>query len=131
MGDLNCDIEDAKIALKATHLRWIIDELVDNALKFSPAGTSITLKSQIDSHFHLFICDQGRGMTSEQISIIEAFIQFERKTYEQQGIGLGLKIAQKVTELYKGKFTISSTYHKGSTVHITLPLATDEEASDI
>jgi len=123
MGDLVCDIEDQEIALKASHLRWIVDELVDNAIKFSPAGTPIALKSQVDDQFHLFICDQGRGMTTEQVSTIEAFIQFERKTYEQQGIGLGLKIAQKVTEIYKGKFLISSAYHKGTTIHITLPLA--------
>ncbi|MBE9101571.1 hybrid sensor histidine kinase/response regulator [Vacuolonema iberomarrocanum] len=123
MDDLSCDIEDKLVALNSTHLQWIIDELMDNALKFSSVGTPITVKSQVDHQFHLFICDQGRGMTPEQINQIEAFIQFERKTYEQQGIGLGLKIAQKVTELYGGKFLISSHYQKGTDVHITLPLA--------
>ncbi|MEO1144507.1 MAG: hybrid sensor histidine kinase/response regulator [Cyanobacteria bacterium J06638_22] len=123
IDDVNCDIEDQKVALNTTHLRWIVDELVDNALKFSPTGTPVTLTSRVDHQFHLFIADQGRGMTPEQVNLVEAFIQFERKIYEQQGIGLGLKIAQKITELYNGEFSIASTYNQGTTVHITLPLA--------
>ncbi|MFN5817388.1 MAG: ATP-binding protein, partial [Pseudanabaena sp.] len=61
-------------------------------------------------------------MTEEQINKIGAFVQFDRRHYEQQGIGLGLKIVKKIVEIYQGKFSISSVYGQGTTVNIELPL---------
>ncbi|HEY9910194.1 MAG TPA: ATP-binding protein, partial [Thermosynechococcaceae cyanobacterium] len=71
----------------------------------------------------LSISDLGRGMTDEQIAKIGTFAQFERKYYEQQGVGLGLKIVKKVVETHLRKFQVSSIYRQGTTVHIKLPSA--------
>ncbi|HWP81728.1 MAG TPA: response regulator [Bacteroidota bacterium] len=102
----------------------IVDELVDNAFKFSSKGTKISVASQIqNSHLRLEISDQGRGMTPEQLSHIGAYVQFERKVYEQQGSGLGLTVARRLVELHGGKFEIKSAYGKGTTVVAELPLA--------
>jgi signal transduction histidine kinase len=72
----------------------------------------------------LKVTDQGRGMTPEQISDIGAFRQFDRQKYEQQGMGLGLFISRRLTELYQGKFVIHSAEGKGVTVEVRLPLKT-------
>jgi two-component system sensor histidine kinase/response regulator len=122
-NDLIFELEDAEIALSDRYLLTILHELVDNAVKFSSSGTSITINSQVvDNMFNLSVHDLGRGMTKEQVARIDAFVQFERKTYEQQGIGLGLRIVKKIVELAGGIFAINSIYQQQTTVNISLPL---------
>lgn len=121
--DLQFDLEEAEIALSDRYLLTILHELVDNAVKFSTAGKMIKISSQVaENMFNLSVKDLGRGMTNEQINRIDAFVQFERKTYEQQGIGLGLRVVKKIVELAGGNFSITSIYQQESTVHISLPL---------
>lgn len=123
-NDLVFSLEDAEIALSEQYLSTLLYELVDNALKFSSSGTSITVSSQIEGDMlKLSVLDLGRGMTQEQIAKIDAFIQFERETYEQQGTGLGLTISRKIAELTGGQFWITSVYQHETTVHLTLPIA--------
>ena len=121
--DLQFDLEEAEIALSDRYLLTILHELVDNAVKFSTVGKMIKISSQVaENMFNLSVKDLGRGMTNEQINRIDAFVQFERKTYEQQGIGLGLRVVKKIVELAGGNFSITSIYQQESTVHISLPL---------
>jgi len=121
--DLIFDLEEAEIALSERYLLTILHELIDNAVKFSTAGTMIKISSQVvENMFNLSVKDLGRGMTEEQINRIDAFVQFERKTYEQQGIGLGLRVVKKIVELAGGNFSITSIYQQESTVNISLPL---------
>jgi hypothetical protein len=62
-------------------------------------------------------------------------MQFERKVYEQQGSGLGLTIAKRLSELHGGEFNVQSELGRGTTVSIRLPLAepvsTDSASSSI
>ncbi len=123
-NDLVFSLEDAEILLSEQYLSTLLYELVDNALKFSSSGTPITVSSQIEGDMlKLSVLDLGRGMTEEQIAKIDAFIQFERETYEQQGTGLGLSISRKIAELTGGKFWITSVYQHETKVHLTLPIA--------
>jgi signal transduction histidine kinase len=123
-NDLVFSLEDAEILLSEQYLSTLLYELVDNALKFSPLGTSITVSSQIEGDMlKLSVLDLGRGMTEAQIAKIDAFIQFERETYEQQGTGLGLIICRKIAELSGGQFWIESVYQYEIKVHLTLPIA--------
>ncbi len=122
LNDLTLEIQDATIRLTYQHLYWLIDELLDNAFKFSEPQTPVKISGQVvDEVFKLNISDCGRGMTQEQIDKIGAFMQFERYEYEQQGVGLGLKIAHKIVDLYEGKVSIFSTYQQETTVQIELP----------
>ncbi|NMF57765.1 hybrid sensor histidine kinase/response regulator [Pseudanabaena yagii] len=125
LNDLVLDLEDINISMNEKDFVSMINELIENACKFSKSGTPIKVASWAkDDVLHLSISDQGRGMTEDQINRIGAFIQFERRYYEQQGIGLGLKIAKKIVEIYQGKFSISSSYGQGTTINIELPLTT-------
>ena len=120
--DLIFELEDAELKLNESYLLAIVQEIVDNAIKFSPAGTAIRVSSYVGAMFNFSVQDFGRGMTPEQIASIGAFMQFDRKTHEQQGTGLGLKIVKKIVELAGGNFAITSTYQQETTVHISLPL---------
>ena len=122
-NDMLFTLEEADIALSDRYLSTILHELIDNALKFSSPETTIKVSSQVlGEMLHLSVHDSGRGMTEEQIAKIGAFMQFERKRYEQQGTGIGLKIVRKIVELAGGEFSITSIYQKETTVHLTLPI---------
>jgi signal transduction histidine kinase len=123
LDDLVLDLEDAEIGVSERYLMTILNELFDNAVKFSAAGSVIKISNRVvDRLFCLSVQDFGRGMTAEQINYIGAFMQFERQTYEQQGIGLGLKIVKRIVELAKGKFEIASVCQEQTTINITLPI---------
>jgi len=125
LKDLVCQIEDVALSISCKHLQWIVDELLENAFKFSQPNTLVTVRGECkNGMFHLWIRDLGRGMTNAQIAKSGAFMQFERQTCEQQGVGLGLKIAEKAVKLYGGRFLITSICNQETTVYLTLPLKT-------
>jgi signal transduction histidine kinase len=107
-----------------THLTHITSEIVENAFKFSQPGTPVYVETWEENNaFVLRVSDSGRGMTAEQIRNIGAYMQFERHHYEQQGIGLGLIISRRLTELYGGEFVVESAPNYGTTVTVILPTA--------
>ncbi len=121
--DLVMNMEDVEISMIERDYLLIVNELADNAFKFSKAGTSVVVSSQLkDGMFHLSITDHGRGMTEAQIAKVGAFLQFDRKKHEQQGMGLGLQIVKRLVEIHGGKFSISSIYNQETTFHLELPL---------
>jgi hypothetical protein len=121
--DLQLFLKEESIRIAEQDLYKITEEIIDNAFKFSKKGTPIIVQSTLENKkFILTVSNQGRGMTSEQIAQIGAYMQFERKLYEQQGSGLGLIIAKRMTELYGGQFKIQSTPNETTTVCICLPL---------
>jgi len=120
--DLTVAINPCSISIKPGELSHIIEELVDNACKFSRQGTPIRLELSADGL--LMVADQGRGLTAEQISHIGAFNQFDRKKHEQQGLGLGLVLVQRITTRYKAEFSIESRPGAGTEVRIAFPQVT-------
>lgn len=123
-ADLTIALAPATLPLPATYFVWLCQELLSNALKFSPPGSPVIFRAVVDSNnWVLTVQDYGRGMTKAQIANIKPFQQFDRLASDVPGIGLGLKIAQKVAEFAKGRLTIQSIYHEETTVTVTLPLA--------
>lgn len=119
--DLHLDLEDASLAMSQKHICKLIEELTDNALKFSPQKTPVTIVSRVkDRSFNLDVIDRGRGMSAEQFAKVGAYMQFERKLYEQQGSGLGLAICQTMVKVYGGKLEVERKEEK-TIVSIALP----------
>lgn len=117
--DLVLELVNAEIRFSAKSLQKIVEELLDNAFKFSNAGTSVRVVTTIDGdRCILSIINQGRGMTAEQIANIGAYMQFEREWYEQQGSGLGLIISHLLTQLHGGELTIKSEENQETTVSV-------------
>ena len=108
------------VKIAAPDFSKIVEEVVDNAFKFSVPGSPITVTAQDhQGQLELTIQDQGRGMTTDAIRQVGAYTQFERALYEQQGSGFGLSLAKKLTELYGGTLSITSQPGQGTTILIT------------
>jgi len=118
--DVTVEVKACSILVKSEDLSRIVEELVDNACKFSRQGTPVKVELTVDGR--MTIADEGRGLTAEEIGRIGVFQQFDRKKYEQQGLGLGLVLVQKLTALYGAKFFINSQPGEGTRVEIAFPL---------
>lgn len=122
IGDIQVEVQNATIQISELKLKKIVEELVDNAFKFSEAGTPVRVISSFDENTYvLYITDSGRGMSAEQITNIGAYQQFDRKVYEQKGTGLGLAIAKRLAELHGGDLIIESVAGKQTTVRLVIP----------
>jgi signal transduction histidine kinase len=122
-GDLLLRLENGSLMVPAENLTKIVEEITDNAFKFSEPGKPVLVSTQVIDHtFHFSAIDKGRGMTAEQISRIGPHMQFERKTFEQQGAGLGLIIAKRLTELLGGQMVIESKPGEGTTVKVSFAM---------
>jgi CheY-like chemotaxis protein len=91
--DVTTDVAACSIPVRAEDLTRIVEELVDNACKYSRHGTPV--KITMSEKGGLAVTDEGRGLTEEEIGRIGFFQQFDRKKHEQQGLGLGLVLVQK------------------------------------
>lgn len=116
-------VDNSAVRMEAQYLRKVVEELLDNALKFSPAGTPVRVTGRpAGNQFLLAITDRGSGLTPEQIRQIGPQMQFNRRDQEQQGAGLGLAIARRLIGLSGGRMEIESTPGQGTTVKVFLPL---------
>lgn len=121
-ADLRLQLADAAVAMAEEYLGKVVDELVQNAFKFSSRGTQVMVELvQQPDVVVLTVSDHGRGFSTEHISRVGAYMQFDRKLHEQQGIGLGLTIARRLTELHGGTLAIQSERGAGSRLVMRLP----------
>ncbi len=122
-ADSCLEVTPADVLIPQDNLSKIMEELVDNAFKFSESGTPVRVATEVaDNRFHFTVTNLGRGMTAEQISRIGPHMQFDRQTYEQQGAGLGLVISKRLTELLSGQFVVVSRPGEQTTVRASFPL---------
>lgn len=129
--DLIMEIEDVRIYVLPEHFKKILAEVLDNAFKFSQPGTPVRVATQMrDQHYAIDIIDQGRGMSPEEIETIGGYVQFERKRYEQQGMGLGLIIASLLTQLEGGELTLQSKKNQGTCVRLRFECVPNRENSE-
>ncbi|MFP5311529.1 MAG: sensor histidine kinase, partial [Actinomycetes bacterium] len=102
----------------------VLDNLVSNAIKYSPDGGTVNVSAQADRQWvRLSVTDTGMGMSSEDAA--RAFNRFFRADSAQQadipGAGLGLSITQMIVERHGGSITCQSGEGQGSTFTVTLP----------
>jgi PAS domain S-box-containing protein len=117
------DLDDFQHQLDAKLLRQILSNLLSNALKYSPAGSTVQFNlSFLESKVVFRVQDQGIGIPPEDLSRL--FESFHRATNVGtiQGTGLGLAIVKQFVDLHGGKITVESTVDQGSTFTVTLPL---------
>lgn len=130
--DLKLDGADGIITISLNELNIILEELIDNAFKFSSPGSAVEMQTRTENNEYVIrLKDHGRGMKDEQLKKIDAYIQFERDKYEQQGMGLGLTISQKLVEMYGGNFSINSVYGEFTEITLRFPLKAEDKSLTI
>jgi CheY-like chemotaxis protein len=113
------------ISMSSENFFVIMNELSDNAFKFSKKGDKVKMSSKIlNNKLIIELNDFGIGIENDQISNIAALNQFNREKNEQQGVGLGLIIAKKMIELHNGEFFIvSNNNEQGTKIKLSFPIA--------
>jgi signal transduction histidine kinase len=122
--DLVVRSEQVRLPIGEEYLVLLVEELVDNACKYSVPGTPIEVRGQGTREFwSLAVSNRGAGMSNDQISRIGAFKQFWNGSKKPQGLGLGLALTQGIARLHGCEFAIESR-PDGVTASVLMPLET-------
>jgi len=106
----------------------VVSNLVNNAVKYSPDGGTVTLSSRAEGGFALVsVTDTGVGIPPDEIShVFERFRRVRSGAAQSiPGTGLGLTIVKQIVEMHAGKIWVESAVGHGSAFHFTLPLAAE------
>ncbi|MBN2044504.1 MAG: HAMP domain-containing protein [Anaerolineales bacterium] len=112
-------------------LSQVFNNLVDNAIKYTPAGGEVTLSALVsDGNVIVNVRDSGSGIPAEELSrIFERFYQMDKSRQKagSQGVGLGLAIARQIIAAHGGKIEAASTMGEGSIFRVILPIAKPDD----
>ena len=115
-------------------LRRVLENLVDNAIKYTHRGGFVTLAVSFDgTHIVMQVADDGMGIASEDLDeIFELYKQAGQSANRRyRGTGLGLAVVRDLTELHGGSVEVESKVKEGSTFTVRIPyLPVDEEEDD-
>jgi PAS domain S-box-containing protein len=109
----------------------VVSNLVNNAIKYSPEGGTVTLASRADGGFALLsVTDTGLGIPPDEIAhVFERFRRVRSGAAQSiPGTGLGLTIVKQIVEMHGGRIWVESAVGHGSAFHFTIPLAVENLA---
>ena len=129
-GVLSLQLADLppQISLDEVHISNVLNNLVDNAVKYSPTNPKVEIKArEQDQGVVIEVKDQGMGMPKEALSnIFDAFYRVPTgNVHNVKGFGLGLSYVKKIVEAHGGKVNVKSKLGEGSTFEIYLPYVKD------
>ena len=122
------------IEIDTDKMTQVIDNILNNAIKYSPDGGKITVTMKTtDDQMILSISDQGLGIPKQDLPrIFDRFYRVDRaRSRAQGGTGLGLAIAKEIIKQHKGFIWAKSEYDKGSTFTIVLPYDKDAVKEEV
>lgn len=118
------------VAMDGTRIEQVLDNLLSNALKFSPSGAAIHLRLDPDlptKQVRVTVSDTGPGIAPEDLPrVFDRFYQGQlHATNKLAGSGLGLALAKKIVEKHGGQIGIDSEVGKVTTVYFVLPMTSE------
>ncbi|MFS9062593.1 cell wall metabolism sensor histidine kinase VicK [Streptococcus infantis] len=122
------------IEIDTDKMTQVIDNILNNAIKYSPDGGKITVSMKTtDNQMILSISDQGLGIPKEDLpKIFDRFYRVDKaRSRAQGGTGLGLAIAKEIIKQHNGFIWAKSEYGKGSTFTIVLPYDNDAVKEEV
>jgi PAS domain S-box-containing protein len=117
----------------AGRLRQVVQNLINNAFKFTPSGGEVTLCAHKNgSNLVVEVQDTGRGISEEQQQrLFEPYQRVESEVGQFSGLGLGLSLAKMLVELHGGEIWVQSQKSRGSIFGFTLPLKSAVRAKKV
>lgn len=123
---IKCTLSDAVISADPTSITDVIVILLDNAIKYSPEGSTINVTTkQQRQHVLLTISDPGIGIDAKDLPhIFERFYRADQSRTKNKvnGYGVGLSIVKAIIEAHKGSVSVKSQLQKGTTFTVSLPI---------
>lgn len=113
-----------------SHLRWAVDNLLNNAYQYTPAGETVSLQAeQHDNWACLTVTDTGSGIAvADQPYLFDRFFRVQPENdFSVAGVGLGLYISRALIERHQGEIEVESKLGAGSRFQVRLPLAPAKE----
>lgn len=119
--------------LDADHLREVLSNLIENAIKYTPAGEVVVDVNGDEGHVVISIADSGIGIPAEDIPhLFQKFYRVDNSdTREIGGTGLGLYLCRRLIEAMNGRIWVESEYKHGSTFFVEVPRISHEEANHL
>ena len=113
------------------HLREVLSNLIENAVKYTPKGEVVVDVTGDNTHVIVSISDSGIGIPAEDIPhLFQKFYRVDNSdTREIGGTGLGLYLCRRLIEAMNGRIWVESEYKKGSTFFVEVPRISHEEAN--
>ncbi len=121
------------VTADAARFREIIDNILNNAVKYSSEGTEITVRAEvIADELQVSITDQGRGIAEGELNkIFDHFYRIEEKLEKDPGgFGLGLSLCKALTEAHGGRIWVESQINRGSTFYFTIRIKKSKPQED-
>ena len=102
----------------------VLENLVGNAVKFSPLGGRIVVQGDVAGDFYrLSVRDEGIGLTADQKEkLFEKFYRVDNSNTAVKGLGIGLFLTKNIIEAHRGEIWVESRLGEGATFFFTLPL---------
>ncbi|WP_353722416.1 HAMP domain-containing sensor histidine kinase [Dyadobacter sp. 676] len=128
--DLNFDAEEDVVAADEVHISNILNNLIDNAIKYSPEKLHLTITTRNENGgIAIAIADKGIGMSREQQQrVFDTFYRVPTgNLHDVKGFGLGLSYVKKMVEAHDGTVRLQSKPGEGSTFTIWLPVRKEEQ----
>jgi signal transduction histidine kinase len=127
---VECDPENPQVWGDRGSLEQVLNNLVENALKYSDPPTKVTIKAvELPDEAELSVIDEGHGMREDQLNLIfDRFHQLDGSlTRDRGGFGLGLYIVKNLVEAHNGSIEVESKPGRGSVFRIRLPKRSQRE----
>jgi two-component system, OmpR family, sensor histidine kinase KdpD len=124
---IECEEDLPMVRIDSRLVASVVANLVENASKYAPAQSTITLQGSIDGHtLTIGVRDQGPGIPANELSrVFDKFYRGESGPVKRRdGTGMGLAIARGIIEAHGGKISAESTAGNGATFFISLPVET-------
>jgi signal transduction histidine kinase len=115
--------EEAPVSGNVVLLRRLVAALIDNAIKYTPAGGRVDVSVRaVETSVRVDVADTGIGIDGEALPrVFDRFFRTDRARASAQGTGLGLPIARWIAEAHDGRLTVASTPGEGTLVTLLLP----------
>ncbi|WP_168926799.1 ATP-binding protein [Nitrincola schmidtii] len=120
-----------KISGDGELLQMMMNNLVENAIKYSPNGGNITIQA-LEENNQVILCVADEGMGISEADQPMMFGKYQRGQHDTPGLGLGLYLVKGIAKLHNGQVNLTSEVMKGTTISVTLPiLMNNNDAKDL